>query len=145
METAYIIAINGFVSAGFSFFAYNQSNKKSRIDFLNNQVQTVKAELDNIQEITYKLYQLRFIDRKDIYEDLRYRVFSQKIDSLHNKILVQAHFKDFQEIISEYNIFASNILEADDISSAKIYMNEFDDMGIKFKSKPDQYQGHINT
>jgi len=145
VETVYIIAINGVVSAIFSFFAYKQSNKKSKIDFLNNQVSNIKSEIDGIQEKTYELYQLRFINDKDIYEDLNYRILNQKIDSLLNKILVYSSFKDFTMLLTDYNIFANNILEAEDKDSAKIYMNNFDDINIELKRKLDNYQSYVNN
>ena len=144
MDTATVIGLNGMISAVAAFTAYYQATKKNKTDFLNNQISILEADIDSIKEITYKMFEELFINNTSVDESLTYRTLTHKNNTLHNKVLALNDFKQFSQDVIEYNIFSSNVLEANDKNSAESHLNTFDELYITFKDKIYKYQNQLN-
>ncbi len=144
METVYIIAINGLVSATFSFIAYKQSNKKSRNDFLNTQLSKLEEKVSNIRIITYKLHADIFDKKLSLDDNMSYRELSIENDDLLNQILAHNEFSSLQNITTEYNIFSGNMIEATDKETSLAIATEFDNLYLEFKKKINLLKDEIN-
>jgi len=144
MEMWKVVAVNGFLSAFFAIVSYVVSTRKNKNDFLNNQFSIIETEIDAIRNTTYKLFKEIFEEDKSIDENLTYRLFTQRTNSLHNKILALSDLKKFSEDISEYNIFATNVIEAEDKESSRVHLDTFDALYTGLKNKFYQEQDKNN-
>lgn len=145
METWIVILINGVISSLISSLAYYGAIKKNRVDFINNQISIIEAEIDSIKDITYEIFIEIFQNNKSLDDILLYRQLAQKTDSLHNKILTLDDFKQFTQDVVEYNIFSTNAIEAEDKKIASAHLNSFDELYSAFKQKLYQHQNDKNT
>lgn len=143
METGYIIAINGLVSGTFSFIAYKQSQKKNRNDFINNQISSLESDINSIVELVYQLYDNLDSEDRKLDENIIYRLLIRKTSDLQSKILGN-NFYDFEEIVVDFNIYTTTVVESEDKDSAKSNLNIFDDIQSEFKEKIYKMQGNIN-
>jgi predicted membrane GTPase involved in stress response len=143
LETGYIIAINGLVSGTFSFIAYKQSQKKNRNDFINNQISSLESDINSIVELVYQLYDNLDSEDRKLDENIIYRLLIRKTSDLQSKILGN-NFYDFEEIVVDFNIYTTTVVESEDKDSAKSNLNIFDDIQSEFKEKIYKMQGNIN-
>lgn len=144
METFYIIAINGFVSASFSFIAYNQSNKKSRRDYLTTQLSLIETRIDDIRNITYTLHKEIFQENKPLNDNMTYRELLIEINTLSDKIFANNEFKKLHDIMVEYNIFSTNAIESVDNMTSWSILKDFDEIYITFKKNISLLEEKIN-
>lgn len=145
METFYIIAINGFVSASFSFIAYKQSNQKSRKDYLTTQLSTIETKINNIRKETYNLRDDIFVDNKLLDENMSYRELNIEMDDLSNQVFAHKEFMNLREITIDYNIFTGNVLEASDNTTSLSHLDNYDKIYLDFKSKINLLKEKINN
>jgi len=145
MQTWIIILINGIISGTFSFIAYNESRKKNRNDYFNSQVSIIESNIDVIRDKTYELFHEIFYNNKSIDENLEYRLFTQQLDSLQNKIILNSNLNNLETTVVDFNIFATNVVEANDLDSARSHLDIFDSQYILFKKDLLSLQNERNN
>ncbi len=146
MQTWVVIAINGVIAAIISLFIHWQSAKKNKNDFFNTQLLSIESDIDYINDKTYDFFQKTFSDNFSFSDnDILLRGLTKKMDTLLSKILVYKDFGIFNELVTEYNIFSTNVTEATDKASAKTHLDTFDDIYKRFKEKLYKHHNKINV